>query len=77
MKFNNEGDIELRDQKFKLVMLIEVDVVADLNETPIEIVNKVRKDFMIKKRYEGFYLDDLSLEFEVHNSENNEDLLKV
>ena len=77
MKFNDEGEIQLRDQKFKLIMMFEMDVIADLNITPVEIVNRVRQEYRIKKRYEGFLLENLTIEFEVHDAENNIDLLEV
>ena len=77
MNFNDEGEIQLTDQKFKLVMMLEMDVIADLNITPVEIVNRVKQGYRIKKRYEGFFLENLTIEFEVHNAENNIDLLEV
>ena len=77
MKFNGKGEIQLDDQKFKLVILLELDVVADLNATPTEIVNGVRENFKIRKQYNGFYLEDLTMEFEVHNMENNMTVMKV
>ena len=77
MKFNGEGEIQLDDQKYKLVILLELDVVADLNTTPAEVVDGIREKFKIKKRYDGFYLDDLIMEFEVHNVENNMVVMEV
>jgi hypothetical protein len=77
MKFNNEGELQLTDQKFKLIMMIEIDVIADLIITPVEIVDRVRQEYRIKKSYEGFLLENLTMEFEVHNEENNIDLLEV
>ena len=77
MKFNGKGEIQLDDQKFKLVILLELDVVADLNVTPTEIVNGIRENIKIKKQYNGFYLEDLTMEFEVHNMENNMTVMKV
>ena len=77
MKFNDEGEIQLTDQKFKLIMMIEIDVIADLTITPVEIVDRVKQEYRIKKSYEGFLLENLTMEFEVHNEENNIDLLEV
>ena len=77
MRFGDEGQVRLDTRKYKVVLMIEIDVVADLNITPDEIITEIREGLMLKKRYESLHVNDISMEYEVHVEDDYVDLIEV
>ncbi len=77
MAFDDDGIYRLDHRKYKVSLLIEIDVVADLNVTPDEIITEIREGLMLKKRYESLHVNDISMEYEVHVEDDYVDLIEV
>ena len=77
MKFDDSGEIRLNTRRYKVAVMIEMDVISDLGLTPKDIVDQIRGGMMFKKTYDGLHIADLVMEYEVHVDDKVIDLLEV
>ena len=77
MKFDDSGEIRLNTRRYKVVVMIEMDVISDLGLTPKDIIDQIRGGMMFKKTYDGLHIADLVMEYEVHVDDKIIDLIEV
>ena len=77
MRFDDSGEIRLNTRRYKVVVMIEMDVISDLGLTPKDIIDQIRGGMMFKKTYDGLHIADLVMEYEVHVDDKIIDLIEV
>ena len=77
MSFDNDGEYRLDSRRYKVVLMVELDAIADHSLTPQEIIDEIRGGIMFKKTYDKLHLQNVSMEYEVHVEDDSVDLIEV
>ena len=77
MRFNDSGEIRLDTRRYRVMLMIEMDIISDLGLTPNEIIDQIRGGMMFKKTYDGLHISDMSMEYEVHVGDDFINLVEV
>ena len=77
MKFDDDGRVRLDTRRYKITMMIEMDIVSDLGVTPKEMIDQIRGGMLFKKTYDGLHVADVAMDYEVHVQDDAIELVEV
>ena len=62
----------LHSKTYKVELLFELTVKADINMEASDIVNEIKNQLIIKKSHEGWNIDDIALTYGVYKTAGSE-----
>ena len=77
MKFDDDGKVRLDTRRYRITMMIEMDIVSDLGVTPKEMIDQIRGGMLFKKIYDGLHIVDVAMDYEVHVQDDSVELVEV
>ena len=71
------NEINLRSKNYRISLLIDLSVTADLLAEPKEIMYHLKDQFVIKKKYDNFIIDSLDMDYDVYKIKDDDAIMEV
>ena len=77
MAYDSSGNFKLDTRKLKVTMLMDIDVIADLNITPEEVMDCIRDGLKLKKHFDKCHFTNINVDYKIQVEDDSIEAIEV